>query len=118
MGPCSKVSGGDDMKEERSTQEINGAKLPVHIRPDGDVDNGVVNVRKSAKDEVVWYSEGDEFEVHFPTTPFVDDTFLVPAGGSRSSGPALPSASIGHYEYFITSVALAKSADPGVDIKP
>ena len=106
------------MKEERGTQEINAAKLPVHIRQDGDVDNEVVNVRKSAKDEVVWYSEGDEFKVYFPTTPFEDDTFQVPAGGSASSGPAIPNASTGRYEYFVTNVALAKSADPGIDIKP
>lgn len=105
------------MKEERSTQELNAAQLPVHIRPGGDVDNELVNVRKSAKDEVVWYSEGDEFEVHFPRTPFADDTFHVPAGGSKNSGLALTNAS-GRYEYFITSVAMAKSADPGVDIKP
>jgi len=62
------------------------AKLPVHIRQDGEVDNEIVNLRRCAGDEIVWQSEGDEFSIHFPNTPFEKDTFHVPAGESASSG--------------------------------
>lgn len=92
-------------------------KLPVHIRQDGDVDYEVVNLRRSASDEIVWSSEGDEFSVHFPITPFDEHTFHVPAGGTKGSGPVRPDAAIAHYQYFVTDVALAKSADPGANVK-
>jgi hypothetical protein len=94
------------------------AKLPVHIRQEGEVDNEIVNLRRCVGDEIVWQSEGDEFSIHFANTPFEEDTFHVPAGGSASSGPVRPDAAIDHYEYVVTNVALAKSADPGADVKP
>jgi len=92
--------------------------LPVHIRQDGEVDNEIVNLSKSAGDEIVWFSSGDPFTVHFPMSPFADQTFNVPAGGTASSGPPRPDASIDRYQYFITNLALAMSADPGVDVRP
>lgn len=95
-----------------------GKPLPVHIHRDGEVDNELVNVRKSENEEVVWYSDGDEFAIHFPVSPFAEQTFRVPAGGCISSGPVKPDAPIDYYQYFITNVALAKSADPGLNVKP
>jgi hypothetical protein len=94
------------------------AKLPVHIRQDGEVDNEIVNLRRCVGDEIVWQAEGADFTIDFPNTPFEENRFHVPAGGSASSGPVRPDASIDRYQYFITNVALAKSADPGADIKP
>ncbi len=91
--------------------------LPVHIRRDGEVDNELVNVRKSEEEEVVWLSDGDEFKIYFPITPFEEQTFHVPAGGSANSGPIRPDAPIDFYKYVITDVALAKSADPGLNVK-
>lgn len=96
----------------------NGESLPVHIRPDGDVDNEVVNLSKSAGDEIVWVSSGDPFTVHFPVTPFTQQNFSVPAGETVHSGPPRPDAPIDQYQYFVTNLALAKSADPGVSVKP
>jgi len=63
-----------------------GRGLPVHISQGGEVDNEVVNVSRSAADEVVWSSDGDEFTISFQTSPFAASTFHVPAGGSASSG--------------------------------
>jgi hypothetical protein len=94
------------------------AKLPVHIRQDGEVDNEVVNLRRCAGDEIIWESDGDEFSINFATSPFEKDTFHVPAGESTNSGPVRPDAPIDYYQYLITNVALAKSADPGLNIKP
>ncbi len=99
------------------SREAAGMKLPVHIRSNGDVDNEVVNVRKLLKDEVVWHSDLDDFTVHFPISPFNDQTFHVPSGGSVSSGPVRPDAPLDFYEYNISGITLAKSADPGVAIK-
>jgi hypothetical protein len=93
-------------------------KLPIHIYQACEVDNEVVNVRKSAGDEVVWSSEGDEFIVEFPITPFARNKFVVPAKGSVNSGPVRPDAPITLYRYGITNVALAMSADPDLDVKP
>lgn len=93
-------------------------QLPIHIREDGEVDNEVVNIRKSLQEEVIWHSDGAEFSIHFPTTPFAYDTFHIPAGGSASSGPVRHDAAIDRYQYFITNVALAKSADPVLAVKP
>jgi hypothetical protein len=103
------------MHPENATPE---KKLPVHIRHDGEVDNELVNVRKSENEEVVWYSDGDEFTIRFTVSPFAEQTFHVPAGGCTSSGPVKPEAPIDYYQYFITNVALAKSADPGLNVKP
>ena len=105
------------MAPEKKATDSN-KQLGVHIRRDGEVDNELVNVSRSAREEVVWVSDSDEFSVHFPTTPFDEDTFHVPAGGSTSSGPVRLDAPIDKYQYFITNVALAKSADPGLNVKP
>jgi hypothetical protein len=105
------------MAREKKATDSN-KQLPVHIHQDGDVDNELVNIRKSEGEEVVWFSDSDEFSVHFPTSPFRDHTFHVPAGGSVNSGPVRLDAPIDQYQYFITNVALAKSADPGLNVKP
>jgi hypothetical protein len=106
---------GDHMSLDEA---IHPKRLPVHIRHDGEVDNELVNVRKSAGEQVTWYSDGDEFSIRFTVSPFAEHTFHVPAGGSVSSGPIRPDAPIDYYQYFITNVALAKSADPGLAVKP
>jgi hypothetical protein len=95
-----------------------GENLPVRIREGGEVDYDVVNLRKSADDTIVWTSLGNSFTVHFPNTPFDDDTFHVSAGGKAYSGPVRPDAKIGLYEYVVTDIAMAKSADPGANIVP
>ena len=92
--------------------------LPVHIRQDGEVDYEIVNLSRSIGDEIVWVSSGDPFTVHFPVSPFEEKTFNVPAGGTACSGPPRADASVDRYQYFITNLALAKSADPGVDVRP
>jgi hypothetical protein len=93
-------------------------QLPVHIHQDCEVDNEVVNVRKSTGDEIVWHSSGDEFTVEFPITPFAQRTFVVPARGSVGSGPIRPDAPVTVYGYNVANVALAMSADPEVNVKP
>ena len=45
-----------------------GRALPVHISQGGDVDYEVANLSRSANDEVVWYSDGDDFTVSFQTS--------------------------------------------------
>ena len=94
-----------------------GQALPVHISPGGDVDNEVVNVSRSAGDEVVWSSGGDDFTVSFTTSPFAASTFHVPAGGSISSGPVRAGAGVGRYHYFINDNTLGQSGDPDVDVR-
>jgi hypothetical protein len=94
-----------------------GRALPVHVGQGGEVDNEVVNVSKSAGDEVVWSSDGDAFTISFQTSPFAASTFHVPAGGNASSGPVRAGAGIGHYQYFISDDNNSQGADPGVDIK-
>jgi len=81
------------------------------------VDNEVVNVSRSAADEVVWSSDGDEFTISFQTSPFAASTFHVPAGGSASSGAVKPGAALGRYPYFISDDSDGKGADPDVDIR-
>jgi hypothetical protein len=117
----------DEVKEivNEMAEMNNGSRRPrgaeslaVHIRQDGEVDNEVVNLSKSAGDEIVWHSSGDPFTVFFPVSPFREQNFHVPAGETVRSGPPRPDASIDRYQYFITNLVLAKSADPGVDIKP
>lgn len=104
---------------ERSEYEPNiGENLPVRIREGGEVDYDVVNLRQSTDDQIIWKSLGRAFTVHFPNTPFNDDTFPVSAGGKAYSGPVRPDAPIGYYKYFVTDIAMAKSADPGANIVP
>ena len=79
-----------------------GRALPVHISQGGEVDNEVVNVSRSASDEVVWSSDGDGFTITFQASPFAASTFHVPAGGTASSGPVRSGAALGHYQYFIS----------------
>lgn len=95
-----------------------GAKLPVHIHDDCDVDYEVVNVRVSAGEEVEWHSDGPAFAIDFESSPFKDAHFDVPAGGSISSGPVKDAAPFARYHYTIQSkVNLAMSADPDVDVR-
>jgi len=69
----------------RPTANVSAAQaLPVHIHQGGDVDNEVVNVSKSAGDELVWYSEDDPLTITFQTSPLANSTLHVPAGGSVS----------------------------------
>jgi hypothetical protein len=105
------LKGGGVMGDET------GVKLPVHIRQNCEVDYEGVNVRKLLRDEIVWHSDGDEFTVQFPISPFDQATFVVPAGGSISSGPVRADAPVTCYCYNITNVALAMSADPDVNVK-
>jgi hypothetical protein len=109
----------NDMVEFRHRGRMRDPEsLPVHIRQEGDVDNEMVNLSRSVGDEIVWISSGDPFSVYFPVSPFTTQTFDVPAGGSVSSGRPRLDAPIAQYQYFVTNLALAKSADPGVSIKP
>jgi hypothetical protein len=105
-------------KEKCYHIDASPAQLPVHIRQDGEVDNEVVNLRRCVGDEIVWEAEGADFMIEFPKSPFEESKFLVRAGGSVSSGPVRPDAPIDYLQYYITNVALAKSADPGANIKP
>lgn len=92
--------------------------LPIHVHQDGEVDNEHVNVRKSQREEIEWHSEGDELRIDFTVSPFEEHSFHVPAGGSVCSGPVRDNAPIDRYQYFITNISLAKSADPIIEIKP
>jgi hypothetical protein len=94
-----------------------GRGLPVHICQGGEVDNEVVNVSKSAGDELVWSSDGDGFTISFQTSPFATSTFHVPAGGTASSGPVRPGASLGRYPYYISDDSDGTGADPDVDVR-
>ena len=93
-------------------------KLPVHIRKNAVVDNEIVNLRLSAGEELEWFSDSDEFTIEFPISPFGQKKFVVPAGGSMTSGAIRPDAPYTQYLYNVCNVALALSADPGVNIKP
>jgi hypothetical protein len=95
-----------------------GRVLPVHIYDDGTVDNEVVNLSRSAGDEILWISEGPAFTIQFPIPPFDENTFEIPAGGAVASGSLKDSAPITYYKYSINNAALAISADPGLNIQP
>ncbi len=94
-----------------------GRSLPVHVHPGGDVDYEVVNISKSAGDEVVWVSDGDQITITFPTSPFTASSFQIAAGGSVSSGPVRADAAPDHYRYFISDETTGTSVDPDVNIK-
>jgi len=97
---------------------MEGAKLPVRIREQCDVDYEVVNLRKSAGEQVEWQSEGEGFIIEFNSSPFDQSTFEVPAGGCISSGRVRVDAPYARYHYTIRSRAnLAMSADPDVDVR-
>jgi hypothetical protein len=86
----------------------------VRVSQGGEVDNEAFNLSRSASDEVVWSSDGDEFTISFQASPFAASTFHVPAGGSVGSGPG---AALGRYQYFINDGSNGTSADPDVNIK-
>jgi hypothetical protein len=92
--------------------------LRVKIREDLSIDFEVVNVRLSAGDEIEWQTSGGPIVISFDDDnhPFADRSFTATADKPARSGP--PVGGIGYYEYYIRSVSLAKSADPGVNIKP
>lgn len=100
-----------------NSQVFAGRALTVHVGQGCEVDNEVVNVSKSAGDEIVWSSDGDAFTVSFQSSPFTASTFRVPAGGSASSGAVRPAAGIGRYQYFISDDSDGKGADPEVNVK-
>lgn len=82
------------------------AEEPVRIQnAQGEVDNTIVTVSRSAGDEVTWYSDGTTPAlVVFASrdgSPFLDTHFHVPAGGSVSSGPARDDAPIKAYKYTV-----------------
>jgi len=93
------------------------AKLHVHIYDNCEVDCQAVNVSKQAGDEIEWHSANEAFTVQFESSPFKDDTFPVPAGGSIGSGPIKDNASEDTYHYAVRSANLAMSADPDVNVK-
>lgn len=95
-----------------------GAQRTVHIGSDGSVDNETVNVSKSAGDVIVWHSDGEEFSIYFPVSPFESQKFDVVRPQDQSSGRVRPDAGVGYYPYYITIVGKGKSVDPGVDVKP
>jgi hypothetical protein len=106
------------MLEEQSSEV--GEILPVRIREDGDVDNETVILRQidGAGDEIIWRSLGRDFTVRFKNSPFEDPgPFPVPAGGKKRSGPLRADAS-GKYDYEISALSLARSADPSLIVKP
>jgi hypothetical protein len=95
-----------------------GARLPVHIHDECDVDYEVVNVRVSAGEQVEWHSDGPAFTIEFDSSPFEQCHYEVPPGGCVSSGPVRDGAPYASYHYTIRSkVDLAMSADPDVNIK-
>lgn len=95
-----------------------GTLIPVHIHSNGEVDGEIVNVRKSAGDQIVWYSDGGDFTVTFNVTPFSQATFQVPSGGSVGSGALKSTAAIGQYSYLVSSNSGGGGMDPGVNVKP
>ena len=102
----------------RPTSQVHaGRTLPVCVSQGGEVDNEAVNVSRSASDEVVWTSHGDEFTISFQTSPFAASTFHIPAGGGVSSGPVRAGAAPGRYQYFINDDSSGVGGDPDVNVK-
>jgi hypothetical protein len=93
-------------------------RLPVHLRKNAEVDNELVNLRVCMEEEIEWISSGEAFTIEFPISPFEERTFDIPAGGSACSGQVRPNAPHTQYLYNVRNVAMAMSADPGVNIKP
>ena len=92
--------------------------LKVRIREDLTLDYDVVNVRFAAKDEIEWHTEGGPviIECNDKTHPFAECLFETTVDKPARSGP--PVGGVGPYEYWVRSKYMAKSADPGVNIKP
>ena len=102
---------------QKTVLAMPGGRLKVHIGTDGAVDNVTVNVSKSAKDEIIWRSDGEAFTVDFPVSPFGVQSFDVKKGQDKSSGPVRPDVGVGYYPYYIT-IGGGKTVDPGVNVKP
>src|SRR5262249_5541735 len=82
-----------------------GAK-PVHVNSDkGGVDQDPVTISVGNHEEVTWFAHGNQrATIKFDTTagsPFHDDVFVVPAGGSVSSGEAKSGIAYKHYKYTV-----------------
>jgi hypothetical protein len=92
--------------------------LAVHIGSDGSVDNETVNLSKQAGEEIVWHSNGEEFEITFPVSPFKTQQFNVMSRQSTHSGPVRSDAGVGYYPYYITITSKGAIGDPGVNVKP
>ena len=92
--------------------------LKVRIREDLSLDYDVVNVRLAAKDEIEWHTEGGPVIIEFDQEkhPFAESSFEATADNPARSGP--PVGGVGPYQYEVRSEYMAKSADPGVNIKP
>jgi|ERR1051326_39308 hypothetical protein len=90
----------------------------VHTRDDGKVDKEVVTISGSAGEQVTWFSDnGGTVLFKAPEgSPFENDKFPIPAGGSVSSGPARPNAE--HRDYKYTVVGKTGVYDPKVIINP
>jgi len=90
----------------------------VHTEDDGDVDQPVIEISRNGKDQVTWFSKKGAF-IAFASpdgSPFHDNTFQIPAGGSVSSGPARSNAEYKAYKYAV--VGRIGVNDPKVIIKP
>jgi hypothetical protein len=90
----------------------------VHTHDDGEVDQPVIEISRSAKEQVTWFSKKGAF-IAFASpdsSPFHATTFQIPAGGSVSSGPARPNAEYKEYKY--TVVGQIGVNDPRVIINP
>jgi len=91
--------------------------LKVRVRRDLTVDNEIVNVRRTNKDEIEWHTEEVPIRISFDpdASPFEKSIFDVVPGQPVRSGPAV--GGVGDYNYYINSEALAMSADPGVSVR-
>jgi len=90
----------------------------VYTEDDGGVDQDEIEISKSAKEQVTWFSKKGGF-IAFASedgSPFNAATFQMPAGGSVSSGAVRPDAEYGEYKY--TVVGQIGVNDPKVIIKP
>lgn len=82
-----------------------GAK-PVHVTNDkGGVDHDTVDVSVDNEEEVTWFAHGNQkatIKFDGPNgSPFPSAEFVVPAGGSVSSGKAKSGIAYGHYKYTV-----------------
>jgi len=75
-------------------------------------------LRAKENDEVVWYSGSDRFTIIFQAgSPFTDEKFDVPRGGSVSSGPLREDVEVRTYKYSVKGV-VGEPLDPDVIIRP
>jgi hypothetical protein len=92
--------------------------LKVRVRADLTIDYERVNVRRGAMDEIEWHTEGEPVIIDFDpdNKPFEKHSFEVTCDSPARSGPAV--GGVGDYDYYVRSISLAQSADPGVNVKP